>query len=194
MNALSSQVTPRNHRFEDSRQMQQPDPPGKAGLLAGAEIVKYLMALATGAIVFSAGLLNDKVFLPPAAKWFILISWAALAFSTLGGILASMRIPIQLSEQKYDVEDAYLKYPGMIQQLAFLLGIVLLGIALSIILFQQGRAALPAKEQVEGQQPINVMISPPLQPTPSPTVEPLRRQLGKHSRCKKSALVRKRFL
>lgn len=167
--------------------MQPPDPPGKAGLLAGAEIVKYLMALATGAIVFSAGLLNDKVILPPAAKWFILISWGALAFSTLGGILASMRIPIQLSEQNYDVEDAYLKYPGLIQQLAFLLGIVLLGIALSIILFQ-GKTASPGKGQVEGQQPINVIISSPPQPTPSPTVEPPPRQPGKNSRCKNRAM------
>ncbi len=162
--------------------MQQLDPPGKAGLLAGAEIVKYLMALATGAIVFSAGLLNDKVFLPSSAKWFILASWGALAISTLGGILASMRIPIQLSEQNYDVEDAYLKYPGMTQQLAFLLGILLLGIALSIVLFQQAKAPLPGKEP-EAAQPIHVMISPN-EPTPLPTVEPQPRQRGKRLRCK----------
>lgn len=166
-----------------SKQVQQPDPPGKAGLLAGAEIVKYLMALATGAIVFSAGLLSDKVTLPTAAKWFILFSWAVLAFSTLGGILASMRIPVQLSEQNYDVEDPFLKYPGMIQQLAFLLGIVLLGIALSIILFQLGTTASPGKEPDSGQQPINVVISPP-QSTTSPTVEPPRNQPGKQPRRK----------
>ena len=160
--------------------MNVPDPPGKAGLLAGAEIVKYLMALATGAIVFSAGLLNDKVFLPSSAKWFILISWGALATSAAGGILASMRIPIQLSEQNYDVEDAYLKYPGMIQQVAFLLGILLLGVALSILLFQQSKSPSAVKEE-QSPQPIHVMITPN-EPTPSPTIEPKKRK--KPTTCK----------
>lgn len=149
--------------------MNMPDPPGKAGLLAGAEVIKYLLALATGAIVFSAGLLTDKVALSPLAKWFILISWCVLALSVVGGILANMRVPIMLTEQNYNVEDKFLKYPGLVQQLAFVFGIVLLGFALSIILYahtQDGQKASPT------QQIICTMPCPLPSPTPMVTPSP----------------------
>jgi hypothetical protein len=112
--------------------------PGKSGLQAGAEVVKYITALATGALVFSAGLLNDKVFLPTAAKWFIFFSWCLLAISIFGGLLAGMRIPIQLAKENYDLQDKYFEAPIRIQQIAFFIGILLLGTALAIILVAQG--------------------------------------------------------
>jgi hypothetical protein len=119
--------------------MSETDHPGKTGLLAGAEVVKYLTALGTGAIVFSAGLLSDKLFLPTAAKWLMALSWLVLSLSIFAGVVAAMRIPIQLTEENYNLEDKWLKYPGLVQQFAFLLGIVLLGIALATILIEHGK-------------------------------------------------------
>lgn len=116
-----------------------PNPPGKDALTAAAEVVKYLTALGTGAIVFSAGLLNEKIFLPTSAKWFIFGSWCLLAISVLGGLLAGMRIPVLLSEEKYDLEDEYLKYPGLVQQVTFFFGVVLLGVALTVLLATSGK-------------------------------------------------------
>src|SRR6266852_3447480 len=125
--------------------MANADSPGKTGLQAAAEVVKYLAALGTGSIVFSAGLLNDKLFLPTGAKWFIFFSWCVLALSVLAGLFAGMRIPIQLSKENYNLEDTFLKWPGLIQQLAFFVGIVLLGTALTLILIEHGKEPVPSK-------------------------------------------------
>lgn len=144
----------------------RPDPPGKAGLLAGAEVVKYLTALGTGAIVFSAGLLSDKVFLPTAAKWFIFGAWCLLAISVLAGLVAGMRIPIQLAEENYDVEDKFLKYPGMIQQITFFFGILSLGIALTFILVRQAPKTESSDTGTSNSKPAAA------QPTPQPTMYP----------------------
>jgi hypothetical protein len=152
--------------------MARREHPGKAGLLAGSEVVKYLMALATGSIVFSAGLLNEKTSLSPSAKWFIFTSWVALALSILGGILASMRIPVQLTEQNYNFEDKFLKYPGLVQQLAFLLGILLLGIALTITLYKHGAEPTASTEPMVIFQSIGSSPTPMIQPTPASSPTP----------------------
>jgi hypothetical protein len=135
------------------------DPPGKTGLQAAAEVVKYLSALGTGAIVFSAGLLNDKLFLPLTAKWFMFFSWCVLACSVLAGLFAGMRIPILLSEQNYKLEDKFLKWPGLIQQVAFFFGIVLLGTALTLVLIAHGNNQTPGKQS---------SAQPTVQPSPTP--------------------------
>jgi hypothetical protein len=146
-----------------------PDDPGKSGLLAGAEVIKYLTALGTGAIVFSSGLLSDKVFLPTGAKWFMFGAWCLLALSVLAGLIAGMRIPIQLAEENYNVEDVYLKYPGMIQQIAFFFGVLSLGIALTLILIGHGTKL----DTQPGAQPtVQPTVQPTIQPTIQPTVQP----------------------
>jgi hypothetical protein len=111
--------------------------PDKAGLEKAADFVNYLLALGTGALVFSAELLKKDYPMSAAARVLILLSWCLLGISIIGGILAYMRIPVMLSEQKYDLEDKYMIWPGRFQQLAFLLGILLLGIALGILLWRR---------------------------------------------------------
>jgi hypothetical protein len=148
------------------------DPPGKTGLLAGADVVKYLTALGTGAIVFSAGLLSEKIFLSTASKWFIFFSWCFLALSVLGGLLAGMRIPVQLTEQNYDLEDPYLKWPGLAQQVAFFIGIIFLGIGLTIILVRRVEPQ-PSKEDSTVSRPSPEPTSLPTGlPTPTPVPSP----------------------
>jgi hypothetical protein len=107
----------------------------KAGLDKSADFVTYLLALGTGALVFSMELIKKDYPTSPFIRTFLLISWCLLAVSIFCGIVAYMRIPVMLSEQNYDLEDKHLAFPGITQQLAFLFGIVSLGVALSIILW-----------------------------------------------------------
>jgi Collagen triple helix repeat (20 copies) len=113
----------------------EPENPAKSALMAGAELIKYITALGTGAIVFSAGLITQKIVITTFAKWLLGAAWIILAFSVLAGLLAAARIPINLAEKNYDWEkDKLLKYPAAIQQLLFLLGIFTLGLALVLML------------------------------------------------------------
>lgn len=136
---------------------------GKSALVAAADVVKYLTALATGAIVFSAGLLSEKIFLSGGAKVWIFLSWFLLAVSVAGGLLAGMRVPVQLSKQNYDLEDKYFEWPIRIQQIAFFLGIVALGIALALILIAHG------KSEIISEPPPSASPTPQLSPSASPT-------------------------
>ncbi len=132
--------------------------PDKAGLEKTADYVNYLLALGTGALVFSAELIKKDYTLTYVARIFIIASWVALAASVLLGIVAYMRIPVMLSEQNYDLEDKYMIRPGKGQQIAFLIAIPLLGAALGILLFNRPlQAAEPDKPP-----PISITTAPPL--------------------------------
>jgi hypothetical protein len=113
------------------------NPPDKAGLEKAADFVNYLLALGTGALVFSAELIKKDYPMSPAARVLILVSWSLLAISILGGMFAYMRIPVMLSEKNYDLEDKYMIWPGRTQQIAFLIGIPVLGFALAILLWNR---------------------------------------------------------
>jgi hypothetical protein len=142
-----------------------PEPPGKGALSAAADVIKYLTALATGAIVFSAGLLNEKIFLSVWAKWLIFLSWCLLALSVAGGLLAGMRVPIQLSKQNYNLQNKYFEWPIRVQQIAFFCGIVALGAALSLILIGHN------KERGDTDNP-PPPVTPSPQPSPLPSPQP----------------------
>lgn len=113
----------------------EPEPPGKGALLAGAELVKYITALATGAIVFSAGLIPEKVTFTPTMKWLLGAGWIVLALSVAAGLMAGARIPVQLAEKNYDWENVWLKVPAGAQQILFVLGMLLLGWAMILMLW-----------------------------------------------------------
>ena len=84
--------------------------------------------------MFSAGLVGNKIALPVSAKGFLVASWILLTFSVIAGVLAYSRIPVQLAEENYDLEDRFFTYPGKVHQLTFIIGILCLGIALILIL------------------------------------------------------------
>jgi hypothetical protein len=53
------------------------DVAGRTAVTAAAEFIKYTLALGTGALVFSAGLVTDNVQLSIFAKWLLVFSWSA---------------------------------------------------------------------------------------------------------------------
>ena len=137
--------------------------PDKSGLEKTADFVNYLLALATGSLVFSAELIKKDYPMFPVARGLVLLSWFLLAASIFFGILTYMRIPIMLSEQNYDLEDKYMIWPGRIQQLAFLFGIPVLGIALAILLWHKDLGGVvetptPAKIVSEIRPPSNHFV------------------------------------
>ena len=133
--------------------METPEPPKKTALIAAAEFLKYTIAFGTGTLVFSAGLVGEKVALPSPASPLLIATWILLTISVVSGVLAYSRIPIQLAEQKYDLEDRYFTFPGRIHQITFLLGIACLGLSLVLIL------KVPTEYKIlSAQQAINKVI------------------------------------
>jgi len=129
--------------LESTEDVPTPSSPlDKAG-----EFVKYLTALATGALVFSAELLKKDYVIPSTARHLILISWAFLALSALFGLAALARIPLMMKEGTDDLEDDFLKWPLRAQQVFLPLGIVALGIALGLALWH------PVSSSAEEQKP-----------------------------------------
>ena len=112
----------------------QPDPPEKTALVAASEFVKFTTAFGTGALVFSVGLVSDKVILTAWAKGFLIASWALLLISVVAGVLAYSRIPVMLAAKNYNLQDCWFKYPGKCHHITFLFGIAFLAVALVIIL------------------------------------------------------------
>jgi hypothetical protein len=112
------------------------------------EFAKYLTALATGALVFSAELLKKDYVLPVSSRRLLLASWICLALSALCGLAALARIPIMMVEKTEDLEDRFLKWPLRGQQFFLPLGIITLGIALFLALWH------PEPSRAEEQKPV----------------------------------------
>jgi hypothetical protein len=112
--------------------------PQKEALLAGTEFLKYTLALTTGALVFGAGLIGNKSIAGTFASTSLVASLILLGVAVAAGALSYSRIPVMLHHSNYDLEDKYLVWPGRVHQVAFLLGMIALGLTL-------GAAALFAK-------------------------------------------------
>ncbi len=110
------------------------EPPARAALEKTADLVKYLTALGTGALVFSAGLAKGDTAVSSPAGLLIILSWTCLGLSVVGGLMVLARIPIMLSEARYDLNDRYMIIPGRSQHLLFALGVIALGVALVMVL------------------------------------------------------------
>ena len=103
---------------------------GKAALAMASEFVHYTLALSTGALVFSANLARENPSLRRSAKYLLVGSWGLLSLSVIGGVMALSRLPVMLSEEIYDIFDPWFTVPGQVHQIAFLLGMTCLGMAL----------------------------------------------------------------
>jgi len=71
------------------------------------EFLKYILALATGALVFGGGLVGDKIAFSPVATVFLVVSWLFLGISVAAGALAYARIPVKLAGSNYELHDKY---------------------------------------------------------------------------------------
>lgn len=107
---------------------------GKESLATAADFIKYTTGFATGALVFSAGLLDKTQHISSFAAGVLIAAWVLLSISVMAGVLAFSRIPIQQSEESYDLEDKFFTWPGKIHQLSFVFGILALGSVLIVIL------------------------------------------------------------
>jgi hypothetical protein len=134
--------------FDESGEVTTPrlnSPLDKAG-----EFAKYLTALATGALVFSAEILKKEYVLPDLSRHLILSSWGFLGLSALCGLAVLARIPVMMAEKTEDLEDKYLEWPIRGQLLFMLLGIVALGTALSFTLWHSSSSAVDEHQSEEG--------------------------------------------
>jgi hypothetical protein len=113
-----------------------PSDPGKEGLASAGELMKLTVALATGALVFGAGLVKEQLNLGIVAKFAIIFAWSCLGISAAAGIWAISAIPIMLAKSNYDLEYKDLTHPARIHQVSFMIGILALGMALAISLLR----------------------------------------------------------
>ena len=119
-----------------------PDDKGRGGsnghdgevLKAVSDFVKFLIALAVGSLVFSWPIILSDQAGVPGAKWCLASAWGALALSVGAGLLTQSRLVVMLSKGNYNLDDNYLKWPGMIQQVLFAVGIILVGVSLFVII------------------------------------------------------------
>jgi hypothetical protein len=111
------------------------DPTHKDKSLAAAvDVLKATLAIATGTLVFSAGLLKENIQFTYGAKWLLGTSWCCLGISIIAGSLAQLRVPIMIDEKNPDIRDKWFKTPGQIHHVSFLFGVVCLGAAMTLIL------------------------------------------------------------
>jgi preprotein translocase subunit SecG len=117
----------------------------KLALEKACELIKYLTALSTGALVFGAGLAKEDLLQSSTARAVMVASWVFLAISSILGVLAYSRIPMMLSEGTADLNDRYLMFPFRLHQITFIAGILLLGTALTLgLIGKTDRAQLTA--------------------------------------------------
>jgi hypothetical protein len=134
--------------------------PQKAAMDKAGEFVKYLTALATGALVFSADLLKKDFALSSTGHGVLLVAWILLSFAAVGGLVAMARIPMMLARNNFNLEDSHLVPALRGQQICFLFGILALGAALILALF-----AKPTHAESEQTHTVQVSV-PPSTPEP----------------------------
>jgi hypothetical protein len=105
--------------------------PKKEALQSAAEFLKLTVTLATGALVFGAGLVKDALSLGIISRWLIVVSGLLLGLASAAGILALAAIPMMLERVDYEVRDKYFERPIRVHQLTLAAGVMLLGIALA---------------------------------------------------------------
>jgi hypothetical protein len=101
---------------------------------AAVDAIKLTMALATGTLVFSAELLKEDVEIGSISKVLLVVSWCLLGISILAGALAYLSVPVMIHEGKPNIGNKFLCIPGLIHHVAFLAGVLVLGLAMVLIL------------------------------------------------------------
>ena len=139
---------------------------GKAGLQAIAEFLKFTTTFAVGTLAFSLNLISsNQITLPQSAKIILLFVWLSLTISLIAGVLVYARIPIQLKNENYNLEDKFLSFPGRIHQITLLLGITLICCSLFFIInappadsSYKIKTAQNATTIIKEQVPTNLLI------------------------------------
>jgi len=109
----------------------------KEVLADAGTLASLTLGLATGALVFSVGLLtaaSDHLWLLP--RIFLVFSWLCLAISILTGVMVRSQIPVKLSKKNYKIDDRIFNIEGRVHAGSFVLGVVTLGLALLFTLIK----------------------------------------------------------
>ena len=104
----------------------------KEALKSYLDLAKHQITIAAGLIAFTGTLLG--VFLksieavPANYIWLTFVAWGFLISSIVLGILFHGRYVTLINEANYNVNDNLLNWLGKVQQILFVVGIVILGI------------------------------------------------------------------
>jgi hypothetical protein len=145
----------------------------KAGLDLALDFTKFIIALDGALIAFLTGASFLQTLNGPGQRGVAILTLCALGLSMVAGILVYMRAATMASEGRYDLGDPHLRWPGVVNVLAFLIGSFALG---SLTLFQVG--ATPASSKKDGPSIIVNSSVPDCSAEPSPP------QPTKHLKCR----------
>lgn len=106
--------------------------PDEAAFASMADVLRLVTTLATGTLVFSIGLLSAPgINYPGWLKVVLAATWAALFLGVVAGVWTQSMLPLQLKKNILDINAPEVRYPAIVMELLFLLGI--LGIAITLI-------------------------------------------------------------
>ena len=101
-----------------------------------AELLKLITSLATGALVFSIGFEGvASVTFPIWLKVMLVFSWVFLLTSVVAGVWSQSLIPLQLDSDTPDIDSKDLRYPAIVMEIFFTLGIAFFSVTLAISVF-----------------------------------------------------------
>ncbi len=122
-----------------------PSAPAREALTDAGALAAITLSLATGALVFSVGLLtaaSSHLWLLP--RICLIASWVLLAVSIVSGVMVRSRIPIKLRDQDYDLDEPGFSNEGAIHAGTFVTGALALGAALFFTLIAIPIQRVPA--------------------------------------------------
>lgn len=96
--------------------------PGKDGLKAAIDVTRYTLAVAGAAIAFLVGADIHKTLAGPFARTMVTLSLTGFAVSAIGGLLVLLQSASNLSNASYDLNQPFLKYPGIANILGLMAG------------------------------------------------------------------------
>src|SRR5262249_51227814 len=107
--------------------------PVQKGVESAIEFTKHVMTLSGAGIAFVATI--DVRPIGSAQRIALFAAMVLLALSLAAGLLVWSRAAVMISNQQYSLEDAFLKWPGLVNLFAFGFGVVALGVFIAIKIF-----------------------------------------------------------
>jgi hypothetical protein len=110
--------------------------PDQAALSSVNDILKLLTTLATGALVFSVGLLAPaSTTYPDWVKWVLAITWFLFFVAAASGVYAQSLVPLQIRTQHENINECELRGAAIVLEVCFFLGVLGLALTLIVTLF-----------------------------------------------------------
>jgi hypothetical protein len=126
-----------------------PDPVQVDALKSAIDFIKVSTGLATGALVFSLGLLDRIAVFPLWGRYVLGGTWALLAVSIVLGLFAQSTLPPKLAEQDLDIlDDQSLLRPAQWHEILLMAAIAALGVALLGVVAEPPLAVASGSEAV----------------------------------------------